>query len=75
MPRQGSAIGQFVSVDLVRCHLVADFGQLAADMLDALHQPFWGEGPLKGEHVSSELAGVGYQMAADKIYAYELPDS
>ena len=48
-----------------------DFGVL----LGALYQPFWVEGPLKTEHVSSELAEVGYQMEADKIYAYELPDS
>ena len=42
-------------------------------MLDALYQPFWVEGPLKVEHSSSELAEVGYQLAAEKIYPYELP--
>ena len=52
-------------------HVTSELGVL----LDALYQPFWVEGPLKVEHVSSELAEVGYQMAADKIYAYELPDS
>ena len=52
-------------------HVTSELGVL----LDALYQPFWVEGPLKVEHVSSELAEVGYQMAADKIYAYELPES
>ncbi|HWV11632.1 DUF3299 domain-containing protein [Pseudomonas sp. GD03944] len=52
-------------------HVRAELGVL----LDALYQPFWIEGPLKVEHSSSELAEVGYQMQADKIYAYELPDS
>ena len=52
-------------------HVTSEIGVL----LDALYQPFWVEGPLKTEHVSSELAEVGYQMEADKIYAYELPDS
>lgn len=52
-------------------HVTSELGVL----LDALYQPFWVEGPLKTEHVSSELAEVGYQMEADKIYAYELPDS
>lgn len=52
-------------------HVTTELGVL----LDALYQPFWIEGALKVEHVSSELAEVGYQMQADKIYAYELPDS
>ena len=52
-------------------HVTTELGVL----LDALYQPFWIEGPLKVEHVSSELAEVGYQMQASKIYAYELPDS
>lgn len=52
-------------------HVTAELGVL----LDALYQPFWIEGPIKVEHSSSELAEVGYQMAADKIYPYELPDS
>lgn len=52
-------------------HVRAELGVL----LDALYQPFWIEGPLKVEHSSSELAEVGYQMQAEKIYAYELPES
>ena len=52
-------------------HVTSELGVL----LDALYQPFWVEGQIKVEHVSSELAEVGYQMEADKIYAYELPDS
>ncbi|MVW76969.1 DUF3299 domain-containing protein [Pseudomonas xionganensis] len=52
-------------------HVTTELGVL----LDALYQPFWIEGPLKVEHVSSELAEVGYQMQASKIYAYELPES
>jgi uncharacterized protein len=52
-------------------HVTTELGVL----LDALYQPFWIEGPMKVEHVSSELAEVGYQMQASKIYAYEMPDS
>lgn len=52
-------------------HVTTELGVL----LDALYQPFWIEGPMRVEHVSSELAEVGYQMQASKIYAYELPDS
>lgn len=52
-------------------HVTAELGVL----LDALYQPFWIEGPLKVEHSSSELAAAGYQMQAQKIYAYEMPDS
>ncbi|QVM88899.1 DUF3299 domain-containing protein [Pseudomonas lalucatii] len=52
-------------------HVTAELGVL----LDALYQPFWIEGPLKVEQTSSELAEAGYQMAADKIYPYEMPDS
>jgi uncharacterized protein len=52
-------------------HVTAELGVL----LDALYQPFWIEGPLKVEQTSSELAEAGYQMQAQKIYAYELPDS
>lgn len=51
-------------------HITSELGVL----LDALYQPFWVEGPLKVEHVSSELAEVGYQMEAEKIYPYELND-
>ena len=52
-------------------HVTTELGVL----LDALYQPFWIEGALKVEQSSSELAEAGYQMQADKIYAYELPDS
>jgi uncharacterized protein len=52
-------------------HVTAELGVL----MDALYQPFWIEGPLKVEQTSSELAEAGYQMEAEKIYAYELPDS
>ncbi|TLX56983.1 DUF3299 domain-containing protein [Stutzerimonas nosocomialis] len=44
-------------------------------MVDVLYEPFWIEGPLRVEHASSELAEAGYQMDAQKIYPYELPDS
>lgn len=43
--------------------------------IDALYQPFWIEGPLKVEASSSEIADAGYQLAATKIYPYELPDN
>ena len=59
----------------MRILLTGATGYVGGVLLDALYQPFWVEGPLKVEHVSSELAEVGYQMEADKIYAYELPDS
>ncbi|WP_300656380.1 DUF3299 domain-containing protein, partial [Pseudomonas sp.] len=52
-------------------HVTTELGVL----LDALYQPFWIEGALQVEQSSSELAEAGYQMQADKIYAYELPDS
>ncbi|MHA6495173.1 DUF3299 domain-containing protein [Pseudomonas borbori] len=52
-------------------HVTSELGVL----LDALYQPFWVEGPLKVEQTSSELAEAGYQMQAEKIYAYELPES
>jgi hypothetical protein len=52
-------------------HVTSELGV----MLDALYQPFWIEGPMKVEQTSSELAEAGYQMEAQKIYAYELPDS
>ena len=52
-------------------HVTTELGVL----MDALYQPFWIEGPLKVEQTSSELAEAGYQMQAEKIYAYELPDS
>jgi len=40
--------------------------------VEALHEPFWIEGPLRVEHASSELAEAGYRMQAQKIYPYEL---
>ncbi|NQD91612.1 DUF3299 domain-containing protein [Pseudomonas sp. CrR25] len=52
-------------------HVTSELGVL----LDALYQPFWIEGPLQVEPSSSELAEAGYQMQAEKIYAYELSDS
>lgn len=52
-------------------HVTSELGVL----MDALYQPFWVEGPLKVEQTSSELAEAGYQMQAEKIYTYELPDS
>ncbi|WP_150801145.1 DUF3299 domain-containing protein [Pseudomonas fluorescens] len=42
--------------------------------LDELYQPYWIEGALQVKASSSELADAGYQMEADKIYAYELPE-
>jgi len=42
--------------------------------LDELYQPYWVEGPLQVKASSSELADAGYQMDADKIYVYELPE-
>jgi hypothetical protein len=42
--------------------------------LDELYQPYWVEGPLQVKASTSELADAGYQMAADKIYVYELPE-
>ncbi|KAA0985978.1 DUF3299 domain-containing protein [Pseudomonas sp. ANT_J12] len=42
--------------------------------LDELYQPYWIEGALQVKTSSSELADAGYQMEADKIYVYELPE-
>jgi len=42
--------------------------------LDELYQPYWIEGTLQVKASSSELADAGYQMEADKIYVYELPE-
>ncbi|KAF2389851.1 MULTISPECIES: DUF3299 domain-containing protein [Pseudomonas] len=42
--------------------------------LDELYQPYWIEGSLQVKASSSELADAGYQMEADKIYVYELPE-
>jgi hypothetical protein len=43
--------------------------------VDELYQPYWIEGPMKVKTSSSELATAGYEMEADKILVYELPDS
>ena len=43
--------------------------------VDELYQPYWIEGPMQAKSSSSELAEAGYQMQADKILVYELPDS
>ena len=42
--------------------------------LDELYQPYWIEGALQVKASTSELADAGYQMEADKIYIYELPE-
>ena len=49
-------------------HVTSELGVL----LDALYQPFWIEGPLKVGSHSSEMGTAGYQMAAEKIYPYEM---
>lgn len=49
-------------------HIVSEMGVRIED----LYQPYWIEGTLKVAHSSSELAEAGYQMEAEKIYAYEL---
>ena len=42
--------------------------------LDELSQPYWVEGPMQVKPSTSELADAGYQMEAQKIYVYELPE-
>ena len=42
--------------------------------LDELYQPYWIEGKMQVKPSSSELADAGYQMDAEKIYIYELPE-
>jgi hypothetical protein len=42
--------------------------------LDELYQPYWIEGALQVKASTSELADAGYQMEADKIFVYELPE-
>ena len=42
--------------------------------LEELYQPYWIEGALQVKASSSELADAGYQMDAEKIYLYELPE-
>jgi hypothetical protein len=42
--------------------------------VDELYQPYWIEGAMQVKASTSELADAGYQMEADKIYLYELPE-
>lgn len=42
--------------------------------VDELYQPYWIEGPLQVKASASELADAGYQLSAQKIYVYELPE-
>lgn len=42
--------------------------------LDELYQPYWIEGAMQVKPSTSELADSGYQMAAQKIYVYELQE-
>ena len=49
-------------------HVVSEIGI----KVEELYQPYWIEGPMRVQSSSSELADAGYQMEAEKIYAYEL---
>lgn len=49
-------------------HIVSEMGVRIED----LYQPYWIEGRMQVKTTSSELADAGYQMEAEKIYAYEL---
>ncbi|KHO63510.1 DUF3299 domain-containing protein [Pseudomonas flexibilis] len=51
-------------------HAVSELGV----PIQELWQPFWIEGPMQVEAVSSELAEAGYRIQAQKIYAYEEGD-
>lgn len=42
--------------------------------LEELYQPYWIEGQMQVKPSTSELADAGYQMEAEKIYIYELPE-
>ena len=42
--------------------------------LDELYQPYWIEGAMQVKPSTSELADAGYQMEAQKIVVYELPE-
>jgi hypothetical protein len=42
--------------------------------VEELYQPYWIEGPMQVKATTSELADAGYQMEADQILVYELPD-
>jgi hypothetical protein len=43
--------------------------------VEELYQPYWIEGPMQVKASTSDLADAGYQMEADQILVYELPDS
>lgn len=43
--------------------------------VDELYQPYWIEGLMQVKASISELADAGYQMEADQILVYKLPDS
>ncbi|MGE7990962.1 DUF3299 domain-containing protein [Pseudomonas sp. NPDC089554] len=49
-------------------HIVSEMGVRVED----LYQPYWIEGRMQVKATRSELADAGYQMEAEKIYAYEL---
>nr|WP_189657061.1 DUF3299 domain-containing protein [Pseudomonas sp. BW16M2] len=49
-------------------HIFSEMGVRIED----LYQPYWIEGTMQVKASSSELADAGYQMEAEKIYAYEL---
>ncbi|MDH0646773.1 DUF3299 domain-containing protein [Pseudomonas sp. GD03858] len=49
-------------------HIFSEMGVRIED----LYQPYWIEGTMRVKASSSELADAGYQMEAEKIYAYEL---
>lgn len=49
-------------------HIFSEMGVRVED----LYQPYWIEGRIQVKASSSELADTGYQMEAEKIYAYEL---
>lgn len=42
--------------------------------LEELYQPYWIEGAMQVKPSTSDLADAGYQMDAQKIYVYELPE-
>ena len=42
--------------------------------VEELYHPYWIEGAMQVKSTSSELADAGYQMDAQKIYVYELPE-
>ena len=46
----------------------------AGVQVDELYQPYWIVGALQVKASSSELADAGYQMDAQKIVVYELPE-